>query len=182
MTEPIRHLATLPEILLITQPTFEDERGFFHEYWRLNILEQSIGRSVKFVQANHSSSRRRVLRGIHVATYEKLIYVVRGTVLAAIVDLRPESSAFGRYEMVSLGETNRASLFLPPGFGNSYYVETDRAEYLYLQSAYYDSKAEQTVRWDDPDVNIPWPDREPVISGRDRSAQTVREAFPRHFP
>lgn len=182
MDTTIRPSATLPEVLLIERPTFADERGFFHEVLRLNDLEAAVGQTLPpFVQANHSRSVRGVLRGIHVATYDKLAYVPHGEVLAVVVDLRPESPRFKQFERLTLGEGNRLTLFVPPGFGNAYYVTSDEADYLYLVSEYYDPKREQQIRWDDPDLAIHWPDPHPLVSERDRQGKTVRQLFPEHF-
>lgn len=179
--DTISRLNGLPDVLIIDRPVFSDDRGFFREYLRLNELEAAVGRPIRFVQANHSRSRRGVLRGIHVADYDKLVYVPAGEVLAVIVDLRPASETFKRFERLTLGEGNRQTLFLPPGFGNAYYVTSEQADYTYLVSANYDPKREQQVRWDDPDLAIPWPDKRPVISERDRQGYTVRELFPKIF-
>lgn len=178
----VRPASTLPDVFLIERPTFGDDRGFFREYLRLNDLEAAVGRSLIFVQANHSRSKQRVLRGIHVADYDKLIYVPAGVVLAVLVDLRPSSATWLKHEVLRLGEGNPLTVYLPPGIGNSYYVETETADYLYLVTASYDPAREQTVRWDDPDLNLPWPDPAPIVSERDRErAQTVRELFPAAF-
>lgn len=182
ISETIRPSAVFPEVLFIDRPTFEDDRGFFREFLRIGELEDAVGRPVTFVQANHSRSKRGVLRGIHVATYEKLIYVLRGETLAVLVDLRATSLQFGKHEMLTLGDSRRASVFVPAGFGNSFLAVSDEVEYCYLVSEYYDPAKEKNVVWDDPDLAIPWPNRNPIISERDRErAKTVRELYPEHF-
>ncbi len=180
MTE-ILPLPKLPEVLLIDRPTHEDDRGFFREYFRLGDLESAVSHPLHFVQANHSLSKQNVLRGIHVATYDKLIYVPDGDVDVVIVDLRPTSATFGDHAVLTIGDSNRLCIFLPAGFGNSYYVLSGTANYLYFVTEYYNPTKEQTIRWDDPDLAIPWKNGSPIISQRDQNGKTIRELFPERF-
>lgn len=175
MPDSIRSLTTLSEILLIERPTFGDERGFFHEFFRLNELEVTLGRPFIPIQGNHSRSGQGVLRGIHVADFDKLIYVPFGQVLAVLVDLRPDSPTFKRWEAVELGGDTHPALFVPLGFGNSYYVRSPQADYLYIVSAYYGQGKEATIRWNDPDLAINWPIAQPLISERDQQALSFQE-------
>lgn len=177
----IRPLPSLPDILLIDRPTHEDDRGFFREYFRLGDLESVVSRPIRFVQANHSFSKQNVLRGVHVATYDKLMYVPNGEVDIVVVDVRPSSATFGNHAVLTVGDANRLCIFLPAGFGNSYLVRSATANYLYFVTEYYDPAKEQTIRWDDPDLAIPWKNRSPIISQRDQDGKTVRELFPERF-
>lgn len=173
---------TLPGVLVVGYPVFEDTRGFFHECFRRSELEAVVGHALAFAQWNHSQSMGGVLRGIHVAPYRKLVYVASGSVLNVVVDLRPESLTFCKHETFWLGpERHPRCLYLPPGFGNGYYVDSNRADYLYLVTEEYAPGRELTVRWDDPDLGIHWPDPSPRISERDQAAQSVRELFPKTF-
>ncbi len=173
---------TLPGVFVVAYPVFEDARGFFHECFRRSELEAATGHALTFAQWNHSQSMGGVLRGIHVAPYRKLVYVTSGSVLNVVVDLRPESPTFLRHEKFWLvPEQQPRCLYLPPGFGNGYYVESNRADYLYLVTEEYAPGRELTVRWDDPDLGIAWPDTSPRISERDKAANTVRELFPAMF-
>ncbi|MDP3964096.1 MAG: dTDP-4-dehydrorhamnose 3,5-epimerase family protein [bacterium] len=175
--ETIRQSEKIQGIFFIERPTFEDERGFFREYFRLGELEQAVGRSIRLVQANHSRSVKGVLRGIHASKYDKLIYAPRGNVQAAFVDLRKGSESFGKFEWVEMGEANRITVFLPPGVGNSYYVLSEESEYVYLVSEYYDPLLEHTVRWDDPELALPWPDKKPIVSERDSAKAVSLEQY-----
>lgn len=182
MPPTITRSALFPEILFIDRPTYEDERGFFREYFRLGELQEAAGHPVTFVQANHSRSKHAVLRGIHVASYDKLIYVLRGEALIVLVDLRFGSTTFGQHEMLTLGDARRTSVYVPAGFGNSFYVVSEDAEYCYLVTEYYDPEKEKNIAWDDADLAIPWPNRNPVLSARDQErARPVRELYPEHF-
>ena len=182
MPDTIHSSTIFPEVLFVDRPTFEDDRGFFREFFRLGELEEAAGHPVTFVQANHSRSKRAVLRGVHVASYEKLIYVLRGEAIVVLVDLREGSPRFGKHEMLTLGDSRRTSIFLPAGFGNSFYVASEEVEYCYMVAEYYDPAKEKNIKWDDPDLAIPWPDMHPVLSARDlERAKSVRELYPKQF-
>jgi dTDP-4-dehydrorhamnose 3,5-epimerase len=168
MPDTITQSSIIPGIYFIERPTFGDDRGFFREYLRLNDLETAVGRPIKLVQANHSRSVQRVLRGVHVATYDKLIYIVSGIVQMALIDLRPESPTFKKQEYFEAGENSRRTVFIPAGIGNSFYTVSLQVDYIYFVGEYYDPTKELTIRWNDPDLNIPWTDREPIVSVRDR--------------
>lgn len=177
MTAVVRRGQVLTDVIMFERPTFADARGFFKETFRLDEIEAAVGRPLRFVQGNHSRSKRNVLRGVHVANYDKLITVPRGDVFALIVDLRPTSPTFKRFEQLTIGESNRVTVFVPAGFGNAYCALSDEADYHYLVTAYYGEGKEDTVRWDDPALQLPWPHRQPIISERDRSAKTVQDLF-----
>jgi dTDP-4-dehydrorhamnose 3,5-epimerase len=178
MPDPITQSSIIPGIFFIERPTFDDDRGFFREYFRLNELATAVGRPINLVQANHSRSVQRVLRGVHVATYDKLIYIVNGTVQMALVDLRPNSSTFREVEFFEVGEKNRRTVFIPAGIGNSFYATSPSVDYIYFVGDYYNPANEQTIRWDDPDLNIPWTDRQPIVSKRDsEGAKSFAEIF-----
>lgn len=161
----------LQGVYLIDLPTFEDERGFFRETFRLNELEEAMGSKVEFVRLNHSRSKQNVLRGIHVANFEKLVYVPRGQATAVIIDCRPDSPTFKQHDVVELGDENRVAIYVPAGCGNSFYTKSEEADYIYLVTKYYNPADEKTIRWDDADLNIPWPTKTPIISDRDKNGQ-----------
>src|SRR6266511_4445002 len=97
-------------LLIIERPTFEDERGFFRESFRMNELAEVLGEVPALVQENHSRSRRGALRGLHAENWEKLIYVPHGEVFTAIADIRRDSPTFGKIETFRLGDSNRQML------------------------------------------------------------------------
>ncbi len=161
-------------VYIIDLPTFEDERGFFRETFRLNELEEAIGKKMEFVRLNHSRSKQNVLRGIHVANFEKLVYIISGKVLATFIDTRKDSPAYGQYEMLEMGEDNKIAIYIPVGVANSFYVKSESADYVYLVTKYYNPADEKTILWDDPDLNIPWPTRRPIISERDEKGSSFK--------
>jgi dTDP-4-dehydrorhamnose 3,5-epimerase len=172
---------TLHGVTIFERPTLHDDRGFFHEVFQLQDLDLVLGRSVRFLQINHSRSHNNVLRGLHAEDWEKLVYAPRGAVFTALADLRPESPTFGQTEVFLLGEANPSSVFIPRGVAHGYCVTSDEADYVYQVSAYYDGSDTRAVAWDDPDLAIDWPTKYPVLSQRDRTNPTMRELFPSHY-
>lgn len=178
MASTLARLREMEDVLLMTGPRFEDERGDVQELFRLGELEEEVGRKLQFLQMNHARSWQGVLRGLHVAAYDKLLYVLEGNAELVFVDLRPESRAFGTHVKLRVNDDNRPVVFLPAGFGNAYLVESELVYYLYWVTAYYDPRLEKTIRWDDPDLAIPWRTIHPVLSERDRTAAALRKVFP----
>lgn len=169
-------------LFIIERPTLGDQRGFFRESFRMNELEEARGESACFVQENHSRSRQGVLRGLHAENWDKLVYVPHGSVFTAVADIRPTSPTFGRVETFVLGEDNWLKLFLPRGLAHGYCVLSAEADYMYQVTAYYDGRDTTAVAWDDPDLAVPWPITDPILSARDQGNPTLRALFPERFP
>jgi dTDP-4-dehydrorhamnose 3,5-epimerase len=175
---PVRRLPThLPGLALIEPAVHPDERGFFLESYREDLLAE-LGVDVRFVQDNHSRSARGVLRGMHFtvgAGQAKLVRVARGAILDAVVDIRRGSPTFGRFETFALDDRTGRMLYVPIGFAHGFLVVSDVADVIYKCSAYYDGSLERGFRYDDPDVGIPWPESAPTVSERDRGAARLSE-------
>lgn len=169
-------------LLILERPTFADERGFFREIFHKDELEYVLGIKFEGVQMNHSRSNPGVLRGLHAEKWNKIISPVNGQAFLAIADIRPESETFGKFESFSINDENRVSLFVPVGLANSICVTgNDPVDYFYLVDAYYDGKDTRAIAWDDPDINIPWPLKNPILSDRDKNNPKLRELFPEKF-
>jgi len=173
-------------LLLIERPTFSDERGFFHEVVRLNELLEASGVDFKPVQISHAMSLPKVIRGIHTEGWNKIIYPVTGKMFSAIVDVRPESPTFGKYESFIFDNTNldspHAALFLPKGMGNSICViGNEPVHYIYAVDEYWDNSKARGIAWNDPDINIVWPVKNPILSERDRQNSRLRDLYPKKF-
>ncbi|MEK7550871.1 MAG: dTDP-4-dehydrorhamnose 3,5-epimerase family protein [Patescibacteria group bacterium] len=184
MTDDIKIIqeTSIAGLLIIERPTFADDRGFFREVFRLNELEEFTGEKFNIVQANHSCSLPRVIRGLHAENWNKLVYRVTGKMFVALVDIRPESKTFGEYLTFTFDEDSRKALFIPKGLANSICVIGDSpVHYFYLVDAYYDGKDTRAIAWDDPDLNIKWPLKDPIISDRDRNNPKLRDLFPEKF-
>ncbi|MFA5932934.1 MAG: dTDP-4-dehydrorhamnose 3,5-epimerase [Microgenomates group bacterium] len=162
-------------VFLVNRPVFADDRGFFHETFRMNELEEKLGKPFNIVQQNHSRSVKNTLRGIHVAPWSKLIYVPRGKVQQVVVDLRQTSETFGKWITVELGEENKQALFIPPQCGNAFLVLSEECDYTYLVTDYWAPGKEKNVVWNDTDLNIDWQVKEPVLSEKDQNNPTFEE-------
>lgn len=165
-------------LLEINRPTFPDDRGFFKESVRIPHINKLINIDFKVVQANHSRSEINALRGIHVAPWNKLIYVPNGKVQSVIVDFRKGSKTFGKYQSFVVGEDNKASVFVPKGCGNSYLVLSDTADYTYLTDQEWEPNIEYGVLWNDSDIGIDWMlEGEPVLSEKDKDNASFKSLF-----
>jgi dTDP-4-dehydrorhamnose 3,5-epimerase len=167
----------LAGLVLLAPRVFGDERGFFVETYRERDWA-AHGIPTRFVQDNHSRSRRGTLRGIHFQTHPgqgKLVRCARGRVLDVVVDLRRGSPTFGEWEAVELDDVRHHQLWIPIGFGHGFCVLSEEADFAYKCTAVYDPQTEAGIRFDDPDVGIEWPAIELVYSERDRTAPRLAE-------
>ncbi|HSK22110.1 MAG TPA: dTDP-4-dehydrorhamnose 3,5-epimerase family protein [Egicoccus sp.] len=171
-------------LFVVSWDTHADDRGFFRQTYQVSELERLLGRSVVFRQGNHARSRPGVLRGFHAEPWDKLVYVARGTVEAAVADVRPDSPTFGEVRTFRLGDDapDRRRLYLTRGLANSYCVlGGSDADYLYDATAEWSPTSPRvTVAWDDPDLAVDWPVTDPVLSPADRANPTLRRQFPDH--
>jgi dTDP-4-dehydrorhamnose 3,5-epimerase len=162
--------------VIIEPRVFGDERGFFLETFQAVRYEQEAGIDLTFVQDNHSRSARGVLRGLHFQKTKpqgKLVRVVRGEVYDVAVDIRKGSATFGDWEGVILSEDNKKQFWVPPGFAHGFVVLSDTADFEYKCTDYYDPSDEGSILWSDPDLDIPWPIANPVLSTKDESAKRL---------
>lgn len=150
---------------------FEDERGFFCESYNARGFAAWTGMQVAFVQDNHSSSHRNVLRGLHYQVHRiqgKLVRALAGRVFDVAVDLRRSSPTFGQSVTCELSSENRRMLWIPPGFAHGFLALTEPAEVLYKTTDYYSPRDERTIAWNDPDLRIAWPlSGSPILSEKD---------------
>lgn len=172
----------IPDVLLLTPKVFEDDRGFFYESFNQKVFEEAVGRPVTFVQDNHSKSAKGVLRGLHYQlppkAQGKLVRVVRGAVFDVAVDIRRDSPTFGKWVSAELSEENRAQLWIPEGFAHGFMALRDGTEVLYKATNFYDPAIDRSVRWNDTDLRVEWPEREPsLISAKDAAAPKLRSLF-----
>ncbi len=162
---------------ILLEPTVHgDERGFFVETFRRNVLAD-LGIDVELVQDNHSRSRRGIVRGMHYQRgMAKLIRCARGEILDVLVDIRRDSSTFGNWEGFELNDSTHRQLYCPEGFAHGFCVLSEVADVLYKCSSYYDPELEGGFSYRDPEVAIKWPDGlELVVSERDRNAPLLKE-------
>ena len=161
--------ADIPGIKIITPEVFSDARGFFMESFS-GERYAAHGLPAAFVQDNGSRSKKNVLRGLHFQTRRcqgKLVWVNRGAVFDAAVDVRSGSPTFGQSFSIELNDRNHLQVYVPPGFAHGFYALSDDVDFMYKCTDYYDAEAEAGLAWDDPDLGIDWPGKRPVLSGKD---------------
>jgi len=167
----------LEGLLLIEPRVFGDARGFFLETWNERRYSEA-GIRGPFVQDNLSFSRRGAVRGLHFqnpSAQGKLVYVLQGEVFDVAVDLRRSSPTFARWYAVTLSADNKRQLYIPPGFAHGFAVVSETALFAYKCTAFYAPEHETTLLWNDPDLAIPWPVEEPVLSEKDRQGLRLRD-------
>ncbi|MGA1983133.1 MAG: dTDP-4-dehydrorhamnose 3,5-epimerase [Acidobacteriaceae bacterium] len=169
----------LKDVVILEPKVFGDERGFFLEAYNEATFRE-LGLPTRFVQDNHSGSRKGVLRGLHYQLKQpqgKLIRALRGEIFDVAVDLRQGSEQFGQWFGLVLSAENRRMLWIPPGFGHGFLVLTDFAEVAYKATQCYAPAFERSILWNDPAIGIEWPlDGEPILSEKDRAGALLADA------
>jgi dTDP-4-dehydrorhamnose 3,5-epimerase len=168
----------VPDAWVCTPSVFADDRGAFLEWFRADALSAVTGRSFTIVQANHSTSKKGTVRGVHFADVPpgqaKYVYCPRGAVLDVIVDLRVGSPSFGRSTSVVLDDIDRRGVFIAEGMGHAFCALADDTSVTYLVSSAYNPAAEHGVQPLDTDLALPWPDDlDLVLSTKDTAAPTL---------
>jgi len=162
----------IPDVLVIEPKVFGDDRGWCFESFNEKDFSAAIGRDITFVQDNHSSSKRGVLRGLHYQTQQaqaKLVRVCRGSIFDVAVDMRESSKTYGNWVGLELSACNKKQHWIPSGFAHGFLVLSDEAEIIYKTTDYWHAASEQCLIWDDPTLNIQWPDvgMPPTLNERD---------------
>ncbi len=166
----------IADVLILEPHVFGDERGFFMESFNQKAFDSAVGHAVSFVQDNHSRSAMGVLRGLHYQlpphAQGKLVRVTQGSVFDVAVDIRRDSPTFGQWVGKELSATNHRQMWIPPGLAHGFLVTSDSADFLYKTTAYYEPKAERSLRWDDATLAISWPaiGMKPLLSAKDATA------------
>lgn len=168
----------IPDVKIIEPQIFGDERGFFMETWNQRKFEELVtGKPTKFVQDNHSKSKKGILRGLHYQTKNtqgKLVRVVSGEVFDVAVDIRKGSPTFGQWVGEYLSAENKRQLWIPVGFAHGFYVTSKEAEFVYKCTSYYDPSSEVSIKWDDVNIGIEWPlTVEPILSDKDKHKSVI---------
>jgi dTDP-4-dehydrorhamnose 3,5-epimerase len=173
----------LSGLLLLEPKVFRDDRGFFLESYNEKAMLELVIEG-RFVQDNHSYSTRNVVRGLHYQLSHpqgKLVRVVAGEVFDVAVDLRKNSTTFGRWHGEILSGENLRMMWIPVGFAHGFSVRSESAHVLYKATDFYHPECERTLAWNDPDLKINWRlAGEPIVSAKDRLGAVLRdiEAFP----
>jgi dTDP-4-dehydrorhamnose 3,5-epimerase len=174
------HRTSIPEVLVVEHEAFQDERGFFMEAYRADQFAAfaELGLPSAFVQLNHSRSARGVVRGLHFQwdpPMGKLMRVAHGEAFLVAVDIRPGSPTLGRYEAIVANDENHLALWAPWTFARGFCALSAVVDLEYLTTGTYGPDAESGIAWNDPDVGIDWPTAAPILSDKDRVAQSLSE-------
>ena len=169
---------SIPEVVLFEPKVYNDQRGFFFESFNQKEFEAAIGRSVTFVQDNHSKSSQGVLRGLHYqnAPFEqgKLVRVIQGKIWDVAVDIRKNSKTYGAWVGEVLSADNKKQLWIPEGFAHGFYVLSDEADLEYKVNQYYSKPHEQVIHWRENPFSIEWPilnNKQIFLSKKDNEAE-----------
>lgn len=167
----------LPGVLIIEPRVFGDHRGFFLETFQTERYREA-GIALPFVQDNHSRSGQGVLRGLHFQRSRpqgKLVSCSRGAVYDVAVDINPDSPTCGQFVGIELNDENHRQLWIPPGYAHGFCVLSEVADFQYKCTDYYIPEDEGGLLWNDPQVNIPWPIEQPLLSAKDQRNPTLAQ-------
>ncbi len=171
-------------VLVLEPDVFSDERGFFLETWN-SARYENAGIEGTFVQDNISFSKRGVLRGLHFQypqSQGKLIQILSGEVVDIAVDIRVGSPTFGHWVSEVLSDANHRQIYIPPGFAHGYCVTSETAIFSYKCTDYYNPETENGIIWNDPDLNIDWSIKEPILSPKDKEYPRLKDFQPDKLP
>ena len=169
--------------LLLEPNLFQDQRGFFYESWNKSEFNKIIDEEIEFRQDNHSFSTRGVLRGLHyqlpASPQAKLVRCTKGVIFDVIVDIRQNSKTFGSWAGVQLNDNNKKLLWVPNGFAHGFLTMSDFAEVQYKVTNYWKKELDNSIIWNDEDINITWPlelinIKKPFLSNKDKAAESLK--------
>ena len=163
-------------IKIITPQVHKDYRGYFFESFNMQDFKK-MGLPTKFVQDNQSYSKKGTLRGLHYQLkypQGKLARVIKGEVFDIAIDIRQGSRTFGKYEGVHLSDKNNKIMYIPEGFAHGYVVLSEAAIFQYKCTELFHPEDEYGLIWDDKDLNIKWPVKNPILSEKDKSLPTLQ--------
>ena len=166
-------------LLVIKPQLFRDNRGYFLETWQKKRYMEA-GINEEFVQDNHSVSCKNTLRGLHFQKQHpqgKLIFVSEGTVFDVAVDLRKGSITFGKWFGIELSAANQWQLWVPKCMAHGFVVLSEIAHFHYKCTDYYNPHDEGSIRWNDSDINIEWPIKNPILSQKDAKAPFFKDVY-----
>ncbi|MBI5530061.1 MAG: dTDP-4-dehydrorhamnose 3,5-epimerase [Candidatus Doudnabacteria bacterium] len=164
-------------LLLIKSDVYSDNRGYFIESYKKTVFTE-FGLP-DFVQDNFSFSLKGVLRGLHFQTAPfgqgKLVRAIEGKIWDVGVDIRPGSPTYGKWQGVELAEGDGKAFYVPDGFAHGFVVLSDTAKVMYKTTAEYNPQAEKGIVWNDPDLNIAWPEQNPIVAKRDAEFPKLKD-------
>lgn len=168
----------LQGLYIIEPKVFKDERGYFYESYNQKIFYEA-GIKDEFVQDNQSLSQKNVVRGLHFQhppyAQAKLVRVIKGAVLDVVIDIRKNSSTYGQHYSIELSEENFLMLYIPVGFAHGFATLENNTIFAYKCSHFYNKNSEDTILWNDEDLNINWKIDKPILSEKDKTGKKFSE-------
>jgi len=175
----------IKEVFILKPRVFEDNRGFFYESWNQALFSDAIGKKVKFMQDNHSSSNTGVLRGLHYQIYPKpqgkLVRCISGSVFDVAVDITKSSPTFGEWASIVLDSKNKFMIWIPVGFAHGFLSLEENSEVIYKATELWSKEQDRSIKWNDKEINIKWPLKDinfskPILSEKDSNAPCLKNA------
>jgi len=169
---------SLKDCFIIEPDIFSDDRGSFQEAFNQKKYEDSLNRKLTFVQDNCSISKKNVLRGMHFQNNNpqgKLVMVTFGEVFDVAVDLRKNSKSYGKWFSAILSHSNGKQLWIPEGFAHGFFVISEQAHFSYKCTDFYNPSDEVCLAWDDKNISINWPCKDPVVSKKDSNGLSLKD-------
>lgn len=166
----------LPGVLIFQPSIMEDKRGYFKELYHQERYKNDIG--FNFLQDNFSISKKDVLRGLHFQNKKpqgKLVTCLSGSVFDVAVDINPKSKTFKEYVSVELSDENNNQIWIPPGYAHGFCVLSNEAKIFYKCTEIYFPEDQGGIIWNDEDISISWPIKNPILSEKDKSLKTLRK-------
>ena len=160
------------DLFLIKNKSFKDNRGYFKELIRENVINKNFPFLVM------SFSKKKVIRGLHIQTINsqgKFISVLKGKIFDVVIDLRKNSKTFGRIYKCVLSEKNNTSIYVPPGFAHGFQALENENYIVYSCTKYRNKKSETTIKFNDKELNIKWPSKKFIISDKDKKGISLSE-------
>ena len=160
------------DLLVFKSQNFNDKRGFLREV----TYEKYLNKKLIFTIV--SKSKKNVLRGLHMQTKKmqgKYVSVLKGRVLDVVVDMRRNSKTFGKHYKTILSEKNAKSIYIPPGFSHGFLALENESIVLYSCTNYRNAKSETTLKWNDSDLKIKWPIKNPILSEKDSNGISFKD-------
>ena len=160
------------DLFLIKNKSFKDNRGYFKELIRENVINKNFPFLVM------SFSKKNVIRGLHIQTINsqgKFISVLKGKIFDVVIDLRKNSKTFGRVYKCILSEKNNTSIYIPPGFAHGFQALENENYIVYSCTKYRNKKSETTIKFDDKEFKIKWPNKKIIVSAKDKKGISFSE-------
>jgi len=169
---------SIPDVILIEPTVHKDERGFLMESYKFSEFA-AFGINERFIQDNYSKSVHGVLRGLHYQKIPKaqgkLVQALQGEIFDVAVDIRKGSPTYTRWVSVTLSDENKRILYIPAGFAHGICVTSKTAEVLYKITEEYSPKEDAGIAWDDPEIGIQWPIKNPILSHKDTIHPLIKD-------